>query len=190
MFGRKLAPESLQKQKATLQKNHPGITNAFFLAKHRTKSKMQKSVFEWLTSTFPQHGFAIEKVVDTTKFYADAISMSQKLIVECHGSYWHCDPRKYDRDYFHEKKGMLASEVWACDIKRLTTFQDLGYNVFVLWEDDFKCTPWQEKLANFIEENSAKEEDIDALRPSVINYSSADVKLGELLGSRNSNATT
>lgn len=60
-FGKKLTKEHKEKQQKTLQKNHPGITNAFSLAKRRTKSNPQIKIFEHLKDRFKSHNFQIEK---------------------------------------------------------------------------------------------------------------------------------
>ena len=59
----------------------------------------------------------------------------------------------------------------------------------VVWEKQYKKESWKDLLTQWVEEN-AKENDTNAIRSSVNNYSSADVKLGELLESHGTVTTT
>jgi len=78
---------------------------------------------------------------------------------------------------------------FAFDAKRLETISELGHRIHVIWESEYKNGSWIDKLDRWLEEN-AKENNTNAIRPSVNNYSSADVKLGELLESHGTNTTT
>jgi flagellar motility protein MotE (MotC chaperone) len=60
------------------------------------------------------------------------------LIVEYNGDYWHCNPKKYDKDYFNQKKSMFAWELWEYDRLKLDLIRKKGYNIEVIWEFDFK----------------------------------------------------
>jgi len=189
--GKKHNPESLKLQKETLQKNYPGTLNAFSLAKKRTKTKPQIFIFNYLKNKFPNLSFMIEKrVVEGGKeYYADIVSFEKKLIVEFYGDYWHCHPKKYKEDFYHQKKKITAKEIWDLDAKRLETIASLGYKILIIWETNFKNGTWENFLENWVEDN-AKENNINAFRSSVNNHSSADVKLGELLESRGTITTT
>ncbi len=61
MFGKKLTEEQKRKQIETLQKNHPGISNAFSLSKRRTKTRPQIEIFNFLVEKYPDFNFQIEK---------------------------------------------------------------------------------------------------------------------------------
>jgi hypothetical protein len=84
---------------------------------------------------------------------------------------------------------MCAYDIWHNDAKRLETISSLGYKILVIWENEYKNGAWINKLEQWLEEN-AKENNTNAIRPSVNNYSSADVKLGELLENHGTNTTT
>lgn len=104
------------------------------------------------------------------------------------GDYWHCNPEKYESNFFHHVKKIHAHEIWSNDAKRLETIASLGYRILVIWESEYKNGSWVDKLDRWLEEN-AKENDINVVRPSVNNNSSADVKLGELLETRGIDTT-
>lgn len=133
-YGVKHNKKSMQKQKETLMSNH-GVSNGYDLAKHKTSSKAQLEIFNKLKNIFPH--FSIEKEKRIGKYRVDIIIDELKTIVEYNGSYWHADPRKYKKDYFHKKKGLLAEEIWKNDKLRLKELKALGYNVIVVWEDDY-----------------------------------------------------
>lgn len=190
-YGKKHSKESLEKQKRTLAKNYPGVTNAFSLAKKRTKTKPQISIFEYLITHFKECEFEIEKRVckDDKEYYADIVSQKHKLIIEFYGDYWHCNPKKYNSDFFHHVKRKTALDIWRLDEKRLDTISSFGYKILVIWENEFKNDSWKKTITNWVEEN-AKKDNIIYIRSSVNNHSSADVKLGELLENRGIITTT
>lgn len=61
-----------------------------------------------------------------------------KKIIEYNGTYWHCDPRVYTEDYFHFKIKKNSKEVWERDAKKQQYALDNGYELLVIWEDDYK----------------------------------------------------
>lgn len=60
------------------------------------------------------------------------------LIIEYYGDYWHCNPKKYNGDYFNKKKNLPAKKIWEYDKNRLELIRTYGYNLEVVWESDFK----------------------------------------------------
>jgi len=162
MFGKKLSNESLVKQKETLNKNHPGVKNAFFLAQKRIKTRPQLAIFEFVSNEYPDYEFKIEKLISETKFYADIVSFKHNLIIEFNGSYWHCDPRIYNETYFHAVKKMTASEIWDADNKRTSLLQAQGFIILTVWEKDYNLPDWKITLKNNLKEYG-KNKNIDAL---------------------------
>ncbi len=153
-FGKKHKPESLIKQKATLAKNHPGITNAFELAQHRQTSKPQIEIFEFLKQEYQDFNWEIEKFISNTELrcFADIFCEERKLIIEFYGDYWHCNPndRRYnDPKFFHQKKQQTAEQVWTDDLYRNSLLEKMGYKVFIIWETDMK-SDWKNTLRNVV----------------------------------------
>ncbi len=190
-YGKKLSDESKLRQKKTLQSNYPGTSNAFSLSKRRTKTRPQISIFEYVNTKHVDLKFEIEKRItkQDKEYFGDIVSFEKKLLIEFNGDYWHCNPEKYDSKFFHQVKKMHACEIWINDAKRLETISSFGYKILVIWESEYKNGSWIDKLDRWLEEN-AKEDNTVTIRPSVNNYSSADVKLGELLESHGTNTTT
>jgi G:T-mismatch repair DNA endonuclease (very short patch repair protein) len=60
------------------------------------------------------------------------------LIIEYFGDYWHCNPIKYNENYFNHKKGLKAKELWEQDSNRLELIKNYGYNLEVVWETELK----------------------------------------------------
>lgn len=84
---------------------------------------------------------------------------------------------------------MSASKIWAYDESRVNEQTSHGYNVHIIWETDYRTGSWNSSLRGWLGKHEEKD-DTDAFRSSVNDHSSADVKLGELLGSRGEDATT
>jgi hypothetical protein len=60
------------------------------------------------------------------------------LLVEYNGDYWHCNPKKYDKNYLNIKKNKTAKEIWEYDKNKLYLAKNNGYNCEVIWESDYK----------------------------------------------------
>ena len=59
---------------------------------------------------------------------------SKKLIIECFGNYWHCNPNLYKPDYYHKNVKLTAEQIWLKDNERIEYFKKLGYQVKIVWE--------------------------------------------------------
>ena len=138
MFGRKLSVQSLEKQKRTLLQNH-GVTNAFFLSKHRTVSKAQQEILDHLSSSVPSAKFEGEKLFHSGahKYFIDVFSEQAKMIVEYNGDYWHCNPSGYSGSFFHPKKRKPAEQIWREDAERMNVMQQKGYHTITVWESEY-----------------------------------------------------
>lgn len=143
MYGKKLSEESIAKQQRTLLQNH-GVTNAFFLSKHRNVSIAQQEIFNHLSSSLPQLHFESEKCFasGTYKYFIDIFSDDAKMIIEYNGDYWHCNPTLYSGSFYHPKKCKSAQDIWDEDRQRMQILQQKGYQSFTVWESDYnndKC---------------------------------------------------
>lgn len=138
MFGRKHSEGALAKSKRTLLQNH-GVTNAFFLSKHRTMSKAQQEILDHLSSSVPAAQFEGEKLFlsGAHKYFIDIFSDQAKMIVEFNGDYWHCNPTKFSGSFFHPKKRKYAEQIWADDAERLSVMRQKGYHTITVWESEY-----------------------------------------------------
>lgn len=151
MFGRKNSEEALEKSRRTLLQNH-GVTNAFFLSKHRTVSKAQQEILDYLSSSLPAAQFEGEKLFHsgTHKYFIDIFSEKAKLVVEFNGDYWHCNPTKFSGSFFHHRKNKRAEQIWAEDAERMSVMQQKGYHTVTVWESEY-CSDKQNVLHKLLE---------------------------------------
>jgi len=97
-------------------------------------SKVHRLVYEQIEK---QHSDAmIEHWLGDAQKSVDIFIPSQKKVIEVYGTYWHCDPRKYSKDYFNKSVKMTAEEMWKRDEVRVKFLEALGYTVEVVWESD------------------------------------------------------
>ena len=98
------------------------------------KSKAEKIILDQIKNIgyFPYQSYRVDTKI------CDIFVPELNLIIEYNGDYWHCNPKKYDKDYFNEKKGKYAWELWEYDEKKLELIRNFGYNLEVVWEDDYK----------------------------------------------------
>jgi len=59
-------------------------------------------------------------------------------VIEFNGDYWHCNPKKYNKNYFHKYLQLSAFDVWERDKMKNNAIQEQGFDVLVIWEDDYK----------------------------------------------------
>jgi len=128
-----------QKAKRTMLKKY-GVSNAYMLAKHTSLSKPQREILEFIQTNYKEFtvfsDFAIEK--SRKKYKVDILIKEINLAIEFNGTYWHCDPRFYEKNYFNKKKKLKAEQIWSYDSDRKTFLEGLGYKVVVVWEHDYK----------------------------------------------------
>ena len=76
-------------------------------------------------------------LVENTSRYIKPDFIVGNKIVEFFGTYWHASKNKYNaNDIVYRKK--KASDIWKQDEERVTYLKNLGYDVLIVWEDDFK----------------------------------------------------
>jgi G:T-mismatch repair DNA endonuclease (very short patch repair protein) len=69
-------------------------------------------------------------------YSVDAYSEELKTIALFHGDYWHCNPKKYKANFYHKQFKKTAQEIWEKDGKVIEIFEQAGYKVIVIWEDE------------------------------------------------------
>jgi hypothetical protein len=97
-------------------------------------SKFQREVFDFLKETIPD--LELDKNVNGMK--VDICSEAKKLIIECHGDFWHCNPKTWQSDQHHPIMKMTAKEKWRLDQNRYFYLISIGYKVKIIWESDWK----------------------------------------------------
>jgi G:T-mismatch repair DNA endonuclease (very short patch repair protein) len=70
----------------------------------------------------------------------DFIIEDLKIAIECYGTYWHADPNIFNHNDIFFKK-ISAMEIWKRDEDRIKKIKDLGYKVFIFWENTIHSDP-------------------------------------------------
>ena len=83
-------------------------------------------------------GFEVESQYHIGSLRYDLFVKEKNLLIEYNGDYWHCNPEKFEPEYFHKKKSMTAKEIWERDQKKKELAFSEGFNYVVIWEKDFK----------------------------------------------------
>jgi hypothetical protein len=79
-------------------------------------------------------------------------------IIEFYGDFWHANPKLYESDFVFERDNMkkTAKLIQDRDIRRVKKIEDFGYEVYIVWESEFKTDRHKtiEKCLNFLKENN------------------------------------
>ena len=62
-------------------------------------------------------------------------------IIEFNGDYWHANPKIYDKTFINKTNGHTAKEIWSHDKSKIKYAQKHGYEVYTVWESDFRNDP-------------------------------------------------
>ncbi len=102
-----------------------------------SRSKKEKELYNLIKKKYKnvKHSFTVDK------FICDIFIPEKNLIIEYNGDYWHCNPNKYESNYYHKIKNKTAKEIWEYDKNRIDILKQNGYNLEVIWEYDYNKTP-------------------------------------------------
>jgi G:T-mismatch repair DNA endonuclease (very short patch repair protein) len=75
-----------------------------------------------------------------------------KTILEINGDFWHCNPLKYNENYFHPYMKKRAKDIWEKDKNKKINAENYGYKVLYLWEE-FIVNNSDETILNYITSN-------------------------------------
>lgn len=112
-------------------------------------SKFSKMFFDDLVISLKESGFDFKYCYgddehwkwssDKKLYFFDFYIPELKFVIELNGDYWHCNPNKYDSEYIHELRHMVAKDIWKYDEHRNSVISnDMGYNLEVIWESDIR----------------------------------------------------
>jgi G:T-mismatch repair DNA endonuclease (very short patch repair protein) len=76
-------------------------------------------------------------------FYAmyDLVDSYKKKIIEFNGNYYHMNPEIYSAETVNKRLNATAKEIWENDRRKLELVRDMGYEVLVVWEKEYKNEP-------------------------------------------------
>jgi hypothetical protein len=79
-----------------------------------------------------------EYLIPKTKYKADGFCKENNTIYEFHGDYWHGNPNIYKDDDINTITKCTYKELYDNTLIRENKIKDLGYNLVVIWENDWK----------------------------------------------------
>lgn len=99
----------------------------------------------WLESIMKQEGIYIQHALNEgeyqipdTRFKADGYCNITNTIYEFHGDCWHGNPAVYEsHELCNPFSDLTAGELYTKTIERENQIIALGYNLVVMWEDEF-----------------------------------------------------
>lgn len=99
--------------------------------KKSAKTQIETTVANMLQAC----GVAYRQNVQLGRYNVDFI-VAERVIVECYGDYWHCNPRYFASDMYHRSLHMTAQQRWDKDARRQALLEGRGYQFLVFWETD------------------------------------------------------
>lgn len=104
----------------------------------KRKSKFSQEILEFIYSIKSAKKIESEALIKVkNNNYCVDILINDKLVIECYGDYWHCNPIKYQPEYFHTKISLKAKQIWKKDVARKNKIEEKGYKVLIIWEKDW-----------------------------------------------------
>lgn len=99
-----------------------------------SRSKTEKQIIKELKAKgyTPIHSHKIGR-----KVY-DIYIAELNMLIEFNGDYWHCNPKKYNANYFNARRNMTAKDIWDRDAEKEKLAIKSGYNFLTIWELDYK----------------------------------------------------
>ena len=125
------------------EQNRSDIAAEFFLQ----ISKLNPSDKQY----FGENEYCID--FDNAKtYFPDYIDLNKFKIIEFYGDFWHANPLKYNADKKIFEK--TAQEIWDHDKQRIDKLNNLGYNVLIIWENEYRKNPeyFIQKAIKFLNE--------------------------------------
>lgn len=71
-------------------------------------------------------------------FNVDIVFSDKSLLIEFFGDFWHMNPSLYQSTAINKIKNKTAQEIWDRDARKLDKLRSLGFEVIVVWEQDWR----------------------------------------------------
>ena len=77
---------------------------------------------------------------------------TRKKCIEFNGYFWHCKPSLYEANFYNKGKRKTAQEIWDTDEIKNSLIINEGFDLLVIWEDDYKKNKKEviQQCVNFI----------------------------------------
>ena len=72
-----------------------------------------------------------------SRYNCDVVLNDLKIVIEYFGDYWHCNPKKYEQDFYNKRLHITALERWNKDKAKKEHIESLGFEYHVIWEYDW-----------------------------------------------------
>lgn len=103
-----------------------------------------KKQIRWLDFLSKYHNINIqhalndkEFLIPTTRYRADGYCKETNTIYEFHGSLYHGDPKIYNQTDINPITKTTFGELYEKTLKKEGQIKELGYNLIVIWENDW-----------------------------------------------------
>jgi len=70
------------------------------------------------------------------KYHTDYCDKYKKIILEINANFWHCNPKIWQAEEIHPIIKLPAKKIWERDRKRIQYYEDHGYVVYTVWENE------------------------------------------------------
>jgi len=118
-----------------LPKSHSSAAELSFI------NSLELSLGEKLQYTVKTKQFCIwNQYTNSPKFY-DIVDTQRRKIIEFHGDYWHCNPKKFNSNFIHKPSGKTAKEIWEADFLKTKAAIERGFEVKVVWWSEYNEDP-------------------------------------------------
>lgn len=110
-------------------------------------SPISLTLFDQITNKNSLYGKGRELILFTNKnkrYMYDFCDPNNKKIIEFNGIDWHAKPTKYKPDdhiKFQNHTDLIAKDIWKRDQEKIQFAKDQGYDVLVIWEDEYRNNP-------------------------------------------------
>ena len=115
-------------------------------------SKISQELFDNISNKIPdylsEHTYYATKnkeygkcdTINNTYYMYDFVISTISFCIEFHGTEWHASPDRYkDTDFVKVRgEGRYAKDIWNADKIKIDFLVDLGFEVMVVWEHEYK----------------------------------------------------
>lgn len=102
----------------------------------KRNSKFSKSIESFLNENKISYKKEYKIKNNKRKYFVDFL-INDNLVVECYGDYWHCNPIRFDPEYYHSKLQDYAKNIWEKDKQRIDFIINNNYKVIIIWENNW-----------------------------------------------------
>ncbi|MDR0676471.1 MAG: hypothetical protein LBF97_05480 [Elusimicrobiota bacterium] len=94
-------------------------------------NKFEQKVLNWLLS----HNLKAEFSPIIGKYQYDFIIHGKRILIECQGDYWHCNPKIYGNKKFSELRDIIRSKIFS-DLRKKIYAKEKNFKLLIIWEKD------------------------------------------------------